>query len=201
MKKLVLPILVLTLFSFSKDTSKLTDAERAMVITHLEETRDHLQKVISGLSKEQLNFRAEEDSWTIAECVEHLAIAENAFGSFIEKALATPPNPAMRDSLKMKDEDLMGLITDRSKTFKTAEPFEPTGKFGSFEESVNVFLTKRKEHIEFVRTTQEDLRNRFNNDLPFGLVDGVQVLIFAAGHSERHVLQMEEVMAHKLFPK
>ncbi|MEM8846269.1 MAG: DinB family protein [Bacteroidota bacterium] len=201
MKKLILPVLILTLFGFSKDTTKLTDAERTMVIGHLEKTRDHMKNVIAGLSEEQLNFRAEEDSWTIAECVEHLAISENAFGGLIQKTLASQPNPALRDSLKMKDEELMGIITDRSNPVKTSEAFEPSGKFGSHQETVKAFLTKRQEHIEFVKTTNDDLRNRFNSDLPFGLVDGVQVIIFAAGHTERHVLQMEEVMAHKLFPK
>ena len=201
MKKLILPVLVLTLFSFSKDTTKLTDAERAMVIKHLEETRDHMQKVIAGLSEEQLNFKAEEESWSIAECVEHLAISENAFGGLIQKTLATTPNPALRDSVKLKDEELMGIITDRSNRVKTSEAFEPSGKFGSFEETVRAFMDKRQEHIQYVKSTEDDLRNRYSSDLPFGTVDGVQVIIFAAGHTERHVLQMEEIMAHKLFPK
>ncbi|WP_435623790.1 DinB family protein [Flagellimonas sp.] len=201
MKKFILPVLVLALFSFSTDTTKLTDAERTMVIKHLEETRDHMQKVIAGLSEEQLNFKAEEDSWSIAECVEHLAISENAFGGLIQKTLATTPNPALRDSVKLKDEELMGIITDRSNRVKTSEAFEPSGQFGSFEETVKAFMDKREEHIQFVKTTEDDLRNRYNSDLPFGTVDGVQVIIFAAGHTERHVLQMEEVMAHKLFPK
>nr|WP_298996604.1 DinB family protein [uncultured Allomuricauda sp.] len=201
MKKLILPILVLTLFSFNKDTSKLTEAERTMVIELLEKTRDHMKSVISGLSKEQLNFKAKASSWSIAECVEHLAISENAFGGLIQKTVASGPNPAMRDSVKLKDEQLMGIITDRSNRVKTSEAFEPSGKFGSFEETVKAFMDKRQEHIEYVNTTNDDLRNRFNSDLPFGTVDGLQVIIFAAGHTERHVLQMEEVMKHNLFPK
>ena len=201
MKKLILPVLILTLFGFSKDTSKLTDDERTMIIGHLEKTRDHMKNVIAGLSEEQLNFRAEEDSWTIAECVEHLAISEEAFGGLIQKTVASGANPAMKDSVKLKDEELMGIITDRSNRVKTSEAFEPSGKFGSFKETVDAFLSKRKEHIAYVKSTDDDLRNRFNSDLPFGTVDGVQLIIFAAGHTERHVLQMEEVMAHKLFPK
>ncbi|PRX56671.1 DinB family protein [Flagellimonas meridianipacifica] len=201
MKKIILPVLVLTFFSFSKDTTKLTEAERTMVIELLEETRDHMKSVINGLTEEQLNFKAEESSWSIAECVEHLAISENAFGGFIQKTVASGANPALRDSLKFKDEQLMGIITDRSNRVKTTEAFEPSGKFGSFEETVKAFMEKRKEHIEYVRTTNDDLRNRYNSDLPFGTVDGLQVIIFAAGHTERHVLQMEEVMAHKSFPK
>ncbi|MEM9078077.1 MAG: DinB family protein [Bacteroidota bacterium] len=201
MKKLILPVIILALFSFSMDTTKLTDAERTMVIGHLEKTRDHMKNVIAGLSEEQLNFRAEEDSWTIAECIEHIAVTEDAFGNLIQKTVAAGANPTMKESAQLQDDQLMEIITNRGNRVKTAEIFEPSGKFGSSNEAVKSFLDKREKHIAYVKTTDDDLRNRFSNDLPFGTVDGVQLIIFAAGHTERHVLQMEEVMAHKLFPK
>jgi hypothetical protein len=36
--------------------------------------------------------------------------------------------------------------------------------------------------------------------LPFGTIDGLQILLFMSGHTERHVAQMEEVMANENFP-
>ncbi|UII78024.1 DinB family protein [Flagellimonas sp. CMM7] len=201
MKKLILPMVALLLFSFSTDTFKLTDDERKMAIEHLTQTRDHMTKVLNGLTEEQLNFMPEEEAWTIAECVEHIAISENAFGGLIQKTVAAGPNPALKDSLKFKDDQLMGVIVDRSNRVKTSEPFEPSGKFGSHEATVKAFMDKRSEHINYVKTTEDDLRNRYCNDLPFGTVDGLQVVIFMAGHTERHVKQMEEIMANKLFPK
>lgn len=194
-------MVALLLFSFSTDTFKLTDDERKMAIEHLTQTRDHMAKVLNGLTEEQLNFMPEEEAWTIAECVEHIAISENAFGGLIEKTVAAGPNPALKDSLKFKDDQLMGVIVDRSNRIKTSEPFEPSGKFGSYEATVKAFMDKRSEHINYVKTTEDDLRNRYCNDLPFGTVDGLQVVIFMAGHTERHVKQMEEIMANKLFPK
>nr|WP_299340221.1 DinB family protein [Allomuricauda sp.] len=201
MKKLVLPLLALLLFSFSTDTGKLTNEERTVLIKYLSDTRDHMKKVLDGLNEEQLNFKPSPESWSIAECTEHLAISENAFGGLIQKAVAAGPNPALKDSLKFKDEQLFGIITDRSNKVKTAEPFEPSGKFGTHEDAVKAFMEKRAEHIAYVETTEDDLRNRYSNDLPFGTVDGFQVVIFAAGHTERHVLQMKEVMADENFPK
>ncbi|TAI47800.1 DinB family protein [Flagellimonas allohymeniacidonis] len=201
MKKLVLPIIALFFFSFSADTNKLTDDERATLIKYLEETRDHMKSVLDGLSEEQLNYKPTEESWSIAECAEHLAISENAFSGLIQKAVAAGPNPTLKDSVKLKDDQLFGIITDRSNKVKTAEPFEPSGKFGSHEDTVKAFMEKRGEHIEYVKTTEDDLRNRFSNDLPFGTVDGFQIVMFAAGHTERHVLQMEEVMKDREFPE
>lgn len=200
MKKLILPIIALVLFSFGPGPIKLTDADRDLAIKHLTESRDHMLKVLDGLTDEQLNFKPSENAWSIAECAEHLAISENVFGGLIQKTVDSGDNPALKDSLAFKDEELMGVLTDRSHKVKTSETFEPSGKFGSHEDTVKAFLDKRNEHIEYVKTTDDDLRNRFSKDLPFGVVDGLQVIIFAAGHTERHVLQMEEVIASEGFP-
>ncbi|MGW9684320.1 DinB family protein [Flagellimonas sp. 2504JD1-5] len=201
MKKLILPLIALVLFSFGMDTFKLSDDDRKMAVNHLEKTRDEMSKVLRGLSEEQLNFKSEEGSWSISECVEHLTISENAFGGLIQKTVAAGPNPALKDSVKFKDDQLLGIISDRSKKVKTREPFEPSGKFGSHEATVQAFIAKRDEHINYIKTTDDDLRNRYNSDLPFGTVDGLQVVLFMSGHTERHVNQMKEIMAHKLFPK
>lgn len=200
MKKLVLPIVALLLFSFSTDTFKLSDDDRKMAVNHLMETKDHMSKVLKGLTEEQLRFLPEEGAWSIADCVEHLTISENAFGGLIQKTVEAGANPTLKDSVKLKDDELLGIILDRTNKVKTREPFEPTGKFGNSEETLKAFMSKRDEHIEYLRTTEDDLRNRYNSDLPFGTVDGVQLILFMSGHTERHVKQMEEVMAHKLFP-
>ncbi|WP_318343696.1 DinB family protein [Flagellimonas baculiformis] len=201
MKKMILPMLALVLFGFSTDTGKLTEEERRMANQHLAETRDHMLDVLDGLTDEQLNFKPGDGSWSIAEGVEHLAILETTFGDLVHKSVADGPNPELKDSLVFKDEQIMPMVTDRSNKVKTSEAFEPSGKFGSHEETLQAFLEKRSELMDYVKTTDDDLRNRFNSDFPFGTVDALQLIIFTAAHTERHVLQMEEVMAHADFPE
>jgi hypothetical protein len=201
MKKSIVPMAALLLFSFTADAPKLTEEERQMVNKLLTETRDHMLSVLDGLTEEQLNFKPDSTTWSIADGVEHLAIVENTLGGLVHKTVADGPKPALKDSLVFKDEQIMPMITDRSNKFKTTEPFEPSGKFGSFEATLQAFLDKRSDLIDYVKTTDDDLRERYSNDLPFGLVDGVQFIMFTAAHTERHVLQMEEVMAHADFPE
>lgn len=200
MKKLILPFLALFFFSFTAEDYGLTDEEREKAMDYLADSRDHMMDVLDGLTDEQLDFKPTPESWSIAECVEHLATTENAFGGMIQQTVAEGGNPALKDSVKLTDEQLYNIIIDRSNKVKTPEPFEPSGQFGSHEETVKAFKEKRNAHIEYVKTTDDDLRNRFNSNLPFGTVDAYQLIIFAAGHSERHTLQMEEVMNHDEFP-
>ena len=55
--------------------------ERKALLTDLKNTEKGLMTAIKGLSTEQLNFKPTADAWSIAECVEHIAISEtNIFG-------------------------------------------------------------------------------------------------------------------------
>lgn len=200
MKKVILSIVVLVLMGFGIISPRLTDTDREMAIKELTKTQKHLKHTIKGLSNQQINFKPSSESWSIAECVEHLAISENAFNGMLQNALKAPADPSKRDSVKLTDQQLLGIITDRSKKVKTRGEFEPKGQIGSFQEALKAFNSKRKEHITYVKNTEDDLRNHYGQ-LPFGTIDGLQIIIFMSGHTERHVKQMEEVMAHTDFPK
>ncbi|MEP3208944.1 MAG: DinB family protein [Maribacter sp.] len=200
MKKIILPLVALVMVSFGPLKTGITDAEREMTIKELTKSHDRLTNAIEGLSETQLNFKASAESWSVAECVEHLAISEGMLGGMLQGALKTPADASKRDSVQISDEKLLGMITSRAQKVKTNEAFEPSGKFGSFGESLKEFKDKRKAHIEYVKMTSDDLRNHYGK-LPFGTIDGVQIILFMSGHTERHVAQMEEVMANADFPK
>lgn len=199
MKKIIIPFVVLALVSFGVINPGLTDEERKMAIEELAKTQERLTSTVGGLNDEQLNFKATPESWSVAECVEHLAISEGMIGGMLEGALQTPADASKRDSVKITDADLITMISSRDEKVKTGEAFEPSGKFGSHAESVKAFTDKRGEHIEYLKTTQDDLRNHYGQT-PFGTVDGLQILLFMSSHTERHVKQMEEVIAHENFP-
>ncbi|MCK5443520.1 MAG: DinB family protein [Maribacter sp.] len=202
MKKVVLSIMALALVSFAIIDAGLTDKEREMGVSELMKTQKRLTSTIEGLTKAQLNFKSTPESWSVAECVEHLAISEGMIGGMLQGALKTVADASKRDSVKISDKDLMAMISSRDKKVKTGEAFEPSGKFGSHKETVQTFLTKRGTHIEYLKTTTDDLRNHYGQlPLPFGTIDGLQILMFMSGHTERHVKQMEEVIAHTDFPK
>ncbi|WP_411029101.1 DinB family protein [Spongiimicrobium sp. 3-5] len=199
MKKVILPIVLLAFVGFGVLETGLTDMEREFAIKEMSKTQDHLLSTVAGLSEVQLSFKPDSTAWSISECVEHLAISENAFDQMLQGSLQAPADPAKRNEVKMTDEQLLGIITDRSKKVKTRESFEPTGKFGSHEETLKAFTAKRAEHIEYVKSTEDELRYHYGQ-LPFGTIDAYQVLLFMSGHTERHIKQMEEVKAHENFP-
>jgi len=201
MKKLLFPLAIVLFFGFTKNPgTQLDPKDKEWIMKHLTESREHMKQVLDGLSDEQLDYNPDPTSWSIAENVEHLALTEKMFIEMLHKSIADGPKPELKDSLVFKDDLIMPMIADRSQKVKTAEPFEPSGQFGSTEETLAALLAIRQELMEYVENTDDDLRNRYAS-LPFGNVDSAQLIVFIAGHMERHVLQMEEVMEDEDFPQ
>lgn len=195
--KLLLLIPVITLLSFTMATPGLTDSERDYATKHLKETKAGLLSSVKGLSEAQLNFKASPESWSVAECVEHLTKSESMIWGMVEGPLKGEPTKAEN---AMTDEALVGMISSREKKVKTNEMFEPSGAYASTKDALKEFSTKRDEHIKYVQSTTVDLRSYYN-DMPFGKMDAYQAIIFMSGHTKRHTLQIEEVKANANFPK
>jgi len=198
MKKLLFFAVILTLVSFKTADTELTKDERKFAQDELNKTKEIFLKSLKGLSKEQLNFKSTLTSWSIAECAEHIAIAENNLWAALEGSLKQPADPARRVEVKSTDTDVLKMITNRTNKVKTQESFEPKG--ATLEESIKNFTTKRDAHSEFVKTTQEDLRNRYVV-FPWITLDSYQLILFMSGHTARHTAQIEEVKTDPNYPK
>lgn len=198
--KLFVIVLAVAAMSFDKPATELTDAERKYAVQLLQETEEAIIKKVRGLSPDQLNFKADANTWSVAECVEHIAISENNIFGFCQMSLKEPADPSKRSELKMSDEAIVKMIADRTQKRKTQEAFEPTGKFGSFEATLAEFKTRRDSNINYVKTTKDDLRNHYN-DFPFGKIDAYQTILFMASHSKRHYDQIVEITKNSKFPQ
>lgn len=198
MKKLLFFALILTLVSFRTADTELTKDERKFAQDELNKTKENFLKSLKGLSKEQLNFKSSPTSWSIAECAEHIAISENNLWGAFEGSLKSAADPSKRGEVKSTDAEVINMISSRANKVKTQEAFEPKG--ATVEESIKDFTAKRDAHIGFVKSTQEDLRNRYVV-FPWVTLDSYQLILFMSGHTARHTAQIEEVKADPNYPK
>ncbi len=200
MKKLLSALGLLLLFSFATADPELTQKEGDDAVSYLKETQNDVADAIKGLSETQLNWKPADSVWSVANCVEHIALSEKNLFDWAMGTLKEEANPAKRSEVKMDDEAIKKIITDRSFKVKTREGFIPTGQFGNAEKSLAIFNERREGLIKYVKETKDDLRNHFA-ELPFGLIDDYQLVLFISGHTKRHCLQIEEVKALPGFPR
>ena len=166
----------------------------------MKDSKSRVLNSTKGLSKAQLEFRPAADKWSIQDCIYHIASTEKALWSLLEMTMKSPATPEKRSEVKITDEQFIKGLTDRSNKFKTSESLEPrNSSYQSLEEALEDFKKERALHIKYMNSTTEDLRNRVVQ-LPFGTIDCYQLCLMIAGHSDRHVLQMEEIRNDPAFP-
>jgi hypothetical protein len=188
-------------FSLSQTTT-LTSEEREAALKNLQATHDAFLKSISGLSEKQWKFKPAPDRWSVAEVSEHIALSESMiFGLVQGKIMAGPATPEKRAEVKVTDEQILQKVPDRSRKAQAPEFLKPTGKWANRDEVTKAFEDARKATMEYVKTTQDDLRDHFGPHPLLGPLDGYQWILLISAHSERHTKQIEEVKADPNFPK
>ena len=169
------------------------------IYEYLEETKESLEESVQDLSEDQMQFKPDDDSWSVAEIVEHIIIVEGALKGMLEGNIAAGETPELKAEVEMKDDQVMGLITDRSSKIKTQSQFEPNGKFLDADTALEAFNDQRENMVDWLKDSDVDMRN-YVNEFPFGKIDGYQTLLFMVGHTARHTEQIEEVKSNPDFP-
>ncbi|SNY99438.1 DinB family protein [Flagellimonas pacifica] len=197
MRKILIPFMLLIFIQCSSDT-KLSKKERDFAIGELNKSKDNLLSTIDSLSIEQLNFKINETSWSVAECTEHVTIFVDKVFEILEESLELPSNPERRKDVKFSDKELIAFVQDRANKTKTEEDFEPNNTFGSHTKTVNTYKVKLEKHIDYLKKTKDDLRNHYVN---FGTIDTYQLFLYMAAHTNRHIEQIKEIKNDINFPK
>jgi len=174
----------------------LNSYERDFALSHLEKSRKEFLESISGLKPGQWNFKPAGGGWSIAECAEHLITTESAlFGMISGQFLKIPLKEGPRMG-KTDDDAVIATTLDRTKKAKAPEMLVPTGKYPTPEATKVDFQTRRDTTVNWVKSTQEDLRGRRN-----GTMDVFQFVLMLSSHTLRHTAQINEVEAEPGYPK
>jgi hypothetical protein len=178
----------------------LSAQDRQKATDHLDQTRKDFLASISGLSEAQWKYKPAPDRWSIAEVAEHIAISEETIlGIVTDRVLKAPPAPA--GEAKVTDEKVIQTVTDRSGKVQAPEMLKPVGKWASQAELTQAFEQRRTKTIDYVKTTQDDLRGHAGPHPMLGSLDGYQWVLLLSAHSARHTAQIEEVKADPGYPK
>jgi hypothetical protein len=181
-------------------TVAFTEKDREFALKYLNDTKADFVKEVTGLSDAQLNFRAAPNRWTVAEVAEHIILSEGVLSGLIQGQILK--SPAVEGSVfRVNDKGVILAVTNRAEKFTAPEMLKPASRFKTRDDLLTNFDKARNQTIEFVKANTVNMRNHFFENPLMGMIDGYQWLLFAIGHSERHLLQLKEVKADPAFPK
>jgi hypothetical protein len=189
MKKLMVLMACAAAPLLAADNGAMTGAERAYLIEQLEQSKKNMLASIQGVSEAQWKFKPAPNVWSVAECAEHIILAEDFLYGFSQQALKTPAVARLANA----------NAEDRSKKATAPEPITPSGKFATPDDAVREFTARRDKTIAYVKTTQDDLRIHVLES-PAGKMDAYQFLLLLASHSARHTAQILEVQSNAAYP-
>jgi DinB family protein len=176
--------------------------DKAKALKYLESTKKQILDATKGLSDAQWNFKSGSDRWSVAQVMEHIAIAEDFIrGNIVDNVMkAPPPDMTGRDVAKI-DAGVLAMVPDRSHKINAPEPMVPKNQFGSPAGSIQHFIDSRAKTEALLENTP-DLRLHAT-DSPTGGVklDAYEWVLLVGAHSERHLKQILEVKADPNYPK
>lgn len=173
----------------------MTLEERNSAISDLESSAEELDGAVSHLRPAQWTFKPTNDAWSIAECVDHLAIVEERVLKHL-KGLGPSAEPAA-----MTDAQLLERLRDRSKPIAAPQRVHPTARSTDAAASLGGFHRARSDMIAFVAATSASLRSQTMPHPAFGPLDGYQWVVLMAGHVRRHLQQIDEIKRCEGFPR
>jgi hypothetical protein len=198
--KLILLLTTMLVSGNYLQMNTLTEQERSYSVAQLETSRQKLLAEMEGLSEAQLNFKPAPDKWSIAQVVEHIGLAEMGIGQIVQQTLKTAADSAKRKEIKVTDEQIRQRLTNRSGKAQSPEIIKPTGRFADIKQAIVFFTTERNKNIEFIKSTQEDLRDRYWQHPATGVIDLYQAILLISAHCERHTAQIVEIKNSEGYP-
>jgi len=181
--------------------TSLTPDELAQAMQLIEQTRDYLLGSICLLTPAQWSARPVPDRWSIAQIVEHvLAVQGRVVGMLGEHLAAAAAPPAGQDAAVV-DALILGGFPNRLRKFSAPPAVHPSGEIDRADAEER-FLANCAALAD-VLISVPGLRDHALEAAPlkaisngaYTFMDGYQWVLAAALHTERHTMQILEVIA------
>jgi len=155
----------------------------------LTETREELLGIINKVSRDQLNFRKDSDSWSINQIYQHLITTEELYVVAIRRGLKSQEE----SSLERRQLD---FLLDRSKKIMAPEIARPTNEQLEPQEIIGKLSNSRAKLFELLDSIEDPSvlsRKSFVHPVfkEMLLVEWVEFIYF---HEQRHMQQMNEII-------
>ena len=163
--------------------------------------------MLSGLDSEQLDWKPDEESWSVREIVEHLRLTNEAYLSEVSMAVRrsdmTEPEGQEYVTPKLAQRFINAVGPNGNDKTPVPKVLVPHSEHTP-ENTLELFLKHYTAVQEFmIEATMTDLvRTKLKSPimpiLKFQLGDAFKIILM---HNERHLKQIERLMSLTVFPK
>jgi len=163
--------------------------EKTEIISRLQSGLDTLFLSINGLTEASATQKPDAGKWSVLECVEHIALAEDQmFAQLVSASKVDSPQVNKgREALIRK------RGADRTYKIEAPDVARPKGNFRTLDDASRHFLASRQRTMDFVKNSDADLRAMMTVHPIMGPVNCYEMLLVMSAHPLRHSKQIEEI--------
>ena len=197
---LAVSILVLTIPALAQTADpKMTKAERAELIELLNKSEKEFLQAVEGLSQQQWSFKPGPDRWSVAECAEHIVLAEALLFETATRSLTAASDEKWEDTLR-KTDILRRALPNRSTKVDAPAAIKPRQAM-TRQQLMARFKEQRARALAYVQETEAPLKAHTAANPFFGPLNAHQWLLYIPLHHLRHNLQIAEVKSSSSYPQ
>ena len=175
------------------------------VSSRLVQIAEDAQNSFGGLSNEQLNWKPAAESWSIAQCLDHLILSNEEFFPELDKLSAGSRTNTFWQKVSplsgISGAFLVSTLKKDNQKVKTIPKMTPPSDIGG--DIVNRFVHHQSELIGKLRATNKSewrkvvLTSPFVKIMTYRMDKGLEAVI---EHERRHIRQAKRVMEMEGFP-
>ncbi len=171
-------------------TASCTEVDKAKLLDALRKGGEAFLSSIAGVGEAACRLRPAENRWSVLECAEHVAVAEEVMLGLVtgERKARDPEGPK-------RDERILRSGTERSTRFEASNQSQPRGRFSTVSEAAAHFRATRERTLRLIEQPGEDLRATEvkHPHHAVGVISTYECLLLMGSHAQRHALQIEEI--------
>lgn len=179
-----------------------------MVIAEAENNSAEAKRLAGKLSEDQLNWTSSPDKWSMAQCLDHLAITGERFDKYYIHAIKRGREKwPVREAVQYRPTFVGGWLANQvnpetGRNFPAPKVFRPS-QGPTIKDSLQKFLKQQDVFLNFVRDAAGLDYNRIRLRSPvtplmrYSLADAFVVTVF---HGQRHLGQARRMRETAGFP-
>jgi DinB superfamily len=161
--------------------------EKRLLLDHLAESERSLMAAAATVPEECATVSPGEGCWSVLGVVEHITLSDRGMW---KRYLNAGPNAG---SINLNaDKSIQEVGRDRNLKLQAPDHVHPAGRFASLAEGLREYRQTRAEIAAFIEGSSEDFRRKLVQH-PVAEMDGHQLFLLIAAHSDRHAMQIEEI--------
>lgn len=162
--------------------------EKQIILEHLQETTAAMLEILAGVSEENFKRKPGPDQWSVAEVVEHVINVETGVVGRLKKM---GENKAYSQFVEAPSTDkVIAESANRAEKVPSPAPLIPKGTLLTKKAAIEAFQKNRKEVLDFAEHNTLPLKEIVFPHPRLGMFNGENWLAFMAGHSKRHIEQI-----------